>query len=321
MGEKCAHYLNCSSDIVQFFRNQTSFSGGRVICEREKSAWTNNCEITGWIHATLAIIAILCAVITFAKYNSIRILNLNIHIDAISNTWWMFFYAIAGSRSILNSVKWATSEKKTSQAFVVADWSVQVLEVLVLCFALNYQRKYRSAAHINDEIDSYSKSGSGRKANVISFKRGVQKALASSGTVLCTFAICTWATIVCFFVLLNQSNTQKARSFGIFWIYVGLSCLLHLTAVFLSIVIMRKGSSEGPSWLMKILLFCGVLLTIPGDIPVVVWNHCIFDCTTSSSCNLRYLDYVKDYFLYFPLFGNAVRIFKIEAGVSVGNAE
>ena len=67
MGGKCAHYLNCSrNDIVTFFQNHTSFSGKQMICEQDD--W-RNCEITGWIHATLAIIAVLCAVITFAKYN------------------------------------------------------------------------------------------------------------------------------------------------------------------------------------------------------------------------------------------------------------
>ena len=68
MGDKCAHYLNCSrNDIVAFFQNNKSFSGQQVICEKAGD-WPK-CEITGWIHATLAIIAVLCAVITFAKYN------------------------------------------------------------------------------------------------------------------------------------------------------------------------------------------------------------------------------------------------------------
>ncbi|XP_065061964.1 uncharacterized protein LOC135688858 [Rhopilema esculentum] len=250
-----------------------------LTCEKSKEH-----SITSWVYAAQAIIACSSGLIIFAKYNSISVLNLNVHIDAISNTWWIIYCIIGTLRAILNSINFwlydnenRTETEKTIEHLITADWSSKALETLILCFALNYQRKYRSSAQINEEVDSYSKSGKARSQ--FSFRRYLMKAMASSGAVLLALALVTWIGIILLFV-----NYSKPNPTPYFWIYVGCCGLLHLAALWLTILIIVKSLAEGPSIFTKILLLLAVLLAMPIDIPGFIWQN-VF---TSSKCYIHY---------------------------------
>lgn len=219
---------------------------------------------------------LLCAflsLVIYWKYNSINILNLKIRIAAISNTWWIIYFVLAGLRSLLNCIRYSLGS--SLEGFFLADWMLGTVEVLILCFGLNYQRKYRSSAQINDEIDKYSQSETRNKR--YSLRQGVFRTIASSGSILSLQALVTLVTAVMF--ALTQKNSNHIRWF---WIYFGFSASFHLTALFLALVIFCKRVADGPTIMMKVLLVSAVLMLMPGDVPMWIWQECIkFHCMSN----------------------------------------
>jgi len=66
----------------------------------------------------------------FYFIHSIRVLNLNIHIDAISNTWWIVYFLVSALRSVLNSIKYSVDANHV-KALEVTDWCVVDLKVRI----------------------------------------------------------------------------------------------------------------------------------------------------------------------------------------------
>jgi len=231
---------------------------------------------TLWIFVGQALVSSVFAVITFMTYNSIRVLNLNIHIDAISNTWWIVYFLVSALRSVLNSIKYSVDANHV-KALEVTDWCVVDLKMLILCFALNYQRKYRSSDLITMEINKVGRSE--QPSRRIKLFLGVKKTLSSSGLVLCTFAIVTLASIIVSCVLISTDNTDKNGQQYLFWIYVGSISWNGLVSLFLVYFAMDVRSSEGPRLRIKIMFILAVLLSLPSDLPFHIWRNCIFEHT------------------------------------------
>lgn len=221
--------------------------------------------VTASIYFLDSLLAAFLGFIIYWRYNSISILNLKIRIDAISNTWWIIYYVFVGLRSILNCIRYSLGTKL--EGFFLSDWILVTLETLILCFGLNYQRKYRSSSQINEEIDYYSKTD--RKQEQFSLRRGIFKTVLSSGTVVALIAL------ICFGVIPVFALTSRVSNHILwFWVYFGFSSLLHLAALFLAMFILLKKSADGPSILMKLFLCAAVMLLLPADIPMFVWKQC-----------------------------------------------
>jgi len=151
------------------------------------------------------------------------------------------------------------------------------LKMLILCFALNYQRKYRSSDLITMEINKVGRSE--QPSRRIKLFLGVKKTLSSSGLVLCTFAIVTLASIIVSCVLISTDNTDKNGQQYLFWIYVGSISWNGLVSLFLVYFAMDVRSSEGPRLRIKIMFILAVLLSLPSDLPFHIWRNCIFEHT------------------------------------------
>eukprot|EP00794_Sanderia_malayensis_P004565 gene4565-5162_t len=251
----------------------TNLSCG-VFIEDQKSFYllNHNCTrpltnvsipVTALLFFIESFVSALLGFAIYWKYNSISILNLRICIAAISNTWWIIYFIFLGLRSILNCIRYSLGQPR--EGFFLSDWVLATVEVLILCFGLNYQRKYRSSAQINDEIDQYTKSAT--RNNRANMKQAVLRTVASSGSLLSLVAFVIFIAIVMFAVV--GSNTIKW-----FWIYFGFSSLFHFISLLLVFIIMFKTISDGPSIYMKFLLFSAVLLMIPSDFPMFIWRNC-----------------------------------------------
>jgi undecaprenyl pyrophosphate phosphatase UppP len=98
----------------------------------------------------IALLSLLFAVLVGFKYNSVKIFNRKIRRENISNTTWIMYYMVVAIRAAFLSVEFAWDISSEAQQIVsVLTLVLHGGVVLMLEFALNHQRRYRSYSSID----------------------------------------------------------------------------------------------------------------------------------------------------------------------------
>lgn len=229
-------------------------------CSTSKGATVSATTILYGCHAALSFLLVF---VTYLYYNSVTVLNYSIHINAISNNWWIIYFVVAGARSVVQSVQY--SHKYGEEGYFLTNLITVGFEVLLLCLALNYQRRFRTSAFITREIDRVGKYGPGR--SLCSDFKGLCRAFTSSGTVF----MFQFLFIVGALLLFRLLNDQHAE---LFWLYVSFLLLLNVSAFIVCAFIAARSGVDEPAVKTKVYFFLSVLLAIPERLPLFFWIHC-----------------------------------------------
>jgi hypothetical protein len=100
------------------------------------------------VFTLMTVFALVACVMIMWHYNSVNVFNRKIRTDNISNTWWILFYAAVAFRASTQAAMLAISsqqEQVEDHVIYLLALALHGVSCLLLAFALNHQRKYRSA--------------------------------------------------------------------------------------------------------------------------------------------------------------------------------
>jgi len=220
--------------------------------------------ITSLLYSLSAVVSILAAIITYYFYNSVKVLNYSIYISAISNSWWIIYFFIMFVRSVLLAIQYAHSY--TDDEFFLTNWIIGMIEISTLCFALDYQRKYRNSIFIKDEIDDVGKDVDVKKHT--SNLKGFLRVVTTSGPVI----ILEFIIAVVFVIMLRYMDNYLSAWF---WIYIMLLSLLLINTLSISILIGCKRSVNEPYKRTKVYFILAASLNTLEHLPVFIWKNCV----------------------------------------------
>jgi len=179
----------------------------------------------------------------------------------------------------VGSVIYAITAKESSHpkrltVYFIADGALKSLEVLCLTWALNHQWVYRSEGFMQQEINSFNAdefSASGSEHGVVSVATRTIKNNKAGVLFVGQFILA-----MLFMILLEEPNHVNKKEPGLFyWIYIALFWTQCISAVVLVILIAKNKNDDGPTFVVKLLFVVGVVFTLPGDIPSVIWSSCM----------------------------------------------
>lgn len=205
-------------------------------------------------------------VITYLFYNSVKIFNQYMFMNAISNYWWNAYFLLLAIRSTVMSIQYY--EHSEDFVFFYANWLIGGFEVLFLCYALSYQHNYRSLNLVNQEIEEEDIA----ERSVACKISGTLRVCQQGGVILFFEFILMIAAII---MLRVAKNWAAAKQEYIFWCYVAFLGVLHITAILISLTISWKHQYDGPYVKTKFFLIVAVLINCLESIPIFIWNNCV----------------------------------------------
>lgn len=234
---------------------------------------SNHVYLTTYEYAAMAAVSYLLFIVTYRFYNKVRVLNYSIHINAISNYWWSNYFLFLAIRSTILSAQY--NKNLNTNSYYLANWIIGGIEVLLLCYALTFQQRFRSLNLINQEIDEEIIGQEMDNGGLIHSFLGSLRACKSGGLILLAEFILLVASLV-IFVKGNDFWYENGITIThiAFWCYTGLVILLHLTSVVISFVISLQHSYDGPYARTKVCLILAVLVNSFESIPMFIWIDC-----------------------------------------------
>lgn len=239
-----------------------------------------------------AIVSFIFLCIVGFKYNSVKVFEHRIRTPGISNTLWIVFFLFIFLRSTVESVRFAVKGLNTANDawFMAVAFSLHAFATLALCLALNHQRRFRSAAILEDDDSSIP---SAEETDPLMRRMSKMKKTISAPEIffIVLFVIqvaMAWLTIVEFHGNI-ESDGEPYK-----WIFLGSFVVQRLPAIVLAVFIISQptqrggadsvisgdalsaddsilGTNDGPSLKAKVFLGIATGLTIFGDIPLAVW--------------------------------------------------
>ncbi|XP_020902890.1 uncharacterized protein LOC110241375 [Exaiptasia diaphana] len=181
----------------------------------------------------------------------------------------------------------------------------RLLEILFLTLTLEHQRKHRSKGFIQDVMENFNQH-SYENTNTLNCRYICNKLFCSTYSVFIGQALIGFGFLAATFVfVLREKPDESKLTAALYWTYNGCLWTMSISCVVLTFIILCTSTihetyqNQGPSIKTKVLLAVGIGLSLPGNIPVFIWQSCIFKATQA----------VAGYYVVLPLMFAAVCLF------------
>lgn len=232
--------------------------------------------VTFSIYIVTAVLCVLFSAVAFLKYNSVTVLNVTVRSNVISNNAWIAYFIVMFIRSVVGAGIYSSATQHFRvglQVYFIADGVLKSFEVFCLLCALNHQWQFRSSGFLMQEIRSLNSGGHSTTSSETGSRTGITT-MFSSKKVIILFTVQVLLVIL-FLTLLEACMCSYLRQ--LFWTYMALFWTQALLTIIWVILIFWYDDEEGPTLMTKIFLAGGVFITLPADIPSIVWSSCIDD--------------------------------------------
>lgn len=235
-----------------------------------------NHPVTSSIYITTAVLCLVLGLVTQFKYNSVKVLNLTVRSNVISNIPWIAYFIILFIRSVVGAVIYSITPPRDPKhferltAYFITDGALKSLEVLCLLWALHHQWLYKSKGFLREEIDNFNSGSGSRNGVMLAAARKIKNNKAGA------IFMAQFILAMLFMILLEELNDVNKEEPGLFyWIYMAFFWTQCISTIFMVVLIAANQNEDGPTCVIKCLFVVGVIATLPGDIPSFIWSSCM----------------------------------------------
>eukprot|EP01027_Heterolobosea_sp_BB2_P019633 GEZU01027624.1.p1 GENE.GEZU01027624.1~~GEZU01027624.1.p1 ORF type:complete len:328 (-),score=28.13 GEZU01027624.1:168-1151(-) len=250
-----------------------------------------------------AIVSAVFALTIAVFYNSVELPHINkkIRTPSISNTMWIFYYAVVALRAVSNAVRFGVVNRDASflPPVTFVEMGLHGLTALFLTLALNYQRRYRSG-EIPGEATSIQSEVNNRRRTKTVLMRAARFIFSVES--MSVFLLLQYFIISYLRVRISDLDMASRYQIGFYWAQIGSVVLQRLPIIVLVLVIIfQKHNIEvGPTRGSKVMLFLGMLCNLPNDLPLSFWAVKVFG-ELSNQCGLYFASYVDIFLVFYAL--------------------
>lgn len=243
------------------------------------------------------VLAVVFATITYWKYNYVLVIHRFVHTSTISNTPWISFFIVAAMQYIIRLVRIVAGSPRGTLdvGLFYSQLFAQGSMTLLLCIAMDYQRRYRSSAppmlpagfvlprgreaipqetksllNISGDIDG----GSLAKA---AGKKGGLRTIAS-------LAMAYYIVMIAVIIIGEQPHDNSRTDLILKWGFRSVIWSMQLAVLVLGALIVCNDDEDGPSKRSKVLLSIATVVYVTCHVlPNGDWQHtlpkgCVYLC-------------------------------------------
>eukprot|EP00050_Salpingoeca_kvevrii_P017397 m.64765 g.64765 ORF g.64765 m.64765 type:complete len:303 (-) comp7540_c0_seq3:218-1126(-) len=224
--------------------------------ERAQSHLGTGCMFGAWL-----VLGLACAAVTQRRFNSVSVSNRSVHSARISNSYWIAYFLFVAARGAVGAVRYLYTLEHSPAAdegVFIAEGMLHGMSAMMLCFALDHQRKYRS----DDPTDTHDEG------------TPLLEGRAINSTPLLTGFIGLQAVAL---VGLLVAMIHYMDSMELLYIYIGVHGSQQALQLLLILIILVTSSAKGPTVSAKLFLALGTIFTSPNALPTTYWAKVLPD--------------------------------------------
>lgn len=219
------------------------------------------------INGVFAITAFAFALFIMFKYNSVKVWDKSFSPLYISNTLWIIFYMAIFARAACNTIRYALlldEERELRHYLFLTGLILQGIGALALSLTINHQRRYRSSAPVHPNV-----TPGGEKETLINPAAAKQEVpwFKQITPLELLFAVLFLVFLVLFYLALVKKNPIFEE------LFLGAFVAQRLPIIIIVIIIVARGSSDGPSTKSKVVFTLGSLFHLVNDLPTFIWTQ------------------------------------------------
>eukprot|EP00906_Rhabdomonas_costata_P026549 RCo037831 len=237
-------------------------------------SWNFPMEGTPLLTSVLTAMGLLFAITTLVWYNSLTLHDMGQHTritqtTSVCNTLWVMYFLMLFMRWGVEDVRVSLgpgshhSGSPVGLYLTLGGLVLEGLVVFLLTLSLDYQRKFRKGDYLRLEQFLREEHYEGHCGKIV------------QSVALCDLAFLLLAVLYLACTLLSVNDELFSEPWS-YWLYVSTGAVQFLPVVVLAGLICAAGVTEtylGPSRGAKAALLVGVLLSLPGVLPLSFWRN------------------------------------------------
>eukprot|EP00050_Salpingoeca_kvevrii_P017395 m.64752 g.64752 ORF g.64752 m.64752 type:complete len:331 (-) comp7540_c0_seq1:218-1210(-) len=252
--------------------------------ERAQSHLGTGCMFGAWL-----VLGLACAAVTQRRFNSVSVSNRSVHSARISNSYWIAYFLFVAARGAVGAVRYLYTLEHSPAAdegVFIAEGMLHGMSAMMLCFALDHQRKYRS----DDPTDTHDEGtplleGRVCLGQVPAFSQAPMTGSAHLCLLLTLLQAINSTPLLTGFIGLQAvalvgllvAMIHYMDSMELLYIYIGVHGSQQALQLLLILIILVTSSAKGPTVSAKLFLALGTIFTSPNALPTTYWAKVLPD--------------------------------------------